>query len=626
MAADANESSLRTRHALQLQACRDHVEPMPSGAWCLQGHKSKHKSIWVRLYNNQTHNIRTFLLPGGHKRADVAVVNFLLALKNSSSWTLRPTVNDFGAGVGQYGHALLNADQAFGYLGYDGAADVEQFTNGFIRWFDLTSPLSLPKADWVLSLEVGEHIPSSLEAVMIRNLHVHNCLGIILSWASPGQVGDWHINTHRQTYLLDVFRELGYHLNDPCTKHLRASSRTPWLKKNLMVLERNEAACGAPTDQRASLHCGLNARGGGRSVTVRPAPISSATAGMLNAPSTREHVFSNTEQLDTRLLVTKQLNLGATSCLGHKNGHTASNEIDMVILILTSYSAARSEALRSWTQHKFVDDACSVLPVFVSGTEEDQMKLHHQQNSVTNRSILMLKIPWVDANTSNIWHLVTGAMAWLHSVRTLPFRYVVKTDDDALVCPNNLILAIRGATERLEKLPPLHFLGEPYFVLTPSTNMTSSTRPIGMHYPLGALYALSRSLLSKIAPALQLDGAGRYNRGCDFAENKEDFCIGLLVCRIGTGNSQRLHSLEEIPQALNFSGKGPCLSKRRGVLFTSLVSQMRQRKMSFPRYQSTDDRRLATTCADTNFIVFHRLRDNEVFKECLRQKDLGSGP
>ena len=230
----------------------------------------------------------------------------------------------------------------------------------------------------------------------------------------------------------------------------------------------------------------------------------------------------------------------------------------------------------------------------------------------------MLKIPWVDANTSNIWHLVTGAMAWLHSVRTLPFRYVVKTDDDALVCPNNLILAIRGATERLEKLPPLHFLGEPYFVLTPSTNMTSSTRPIGMHYPLGALYALSRSLLSKIAPALQLDGAGRYNRGCDFAENKEDFCIGLLVCRIGTGNSQRLHSLEEIPQALNFSGKGPCLSKRRGVLFTSLVSQMRQRKMSFPRYQSTDDRRLATTCADTNFIVFHRLRDNEVFKECLR--------
>ena len=38
------------------------------------------------------------------------------------------------------------------------------------------------ESDWVLSLEVGEHVPSRYEDMYLRNLHAHNCKGIILSW------------------------------------------------------------------------------------------------------------------------------------------------------------------------------------------------------------------------------------------------------------------------------------------------------------------------------------------------------------------------------------------------------------------------------------------------------------
>jgi tryptophanyl-tRNA synthetase len=63
-----------------------------------------------------------------------------------------------------------------------GAGNIEEFTNGFLKFFDLTIPLSLPRKDWVFSLEVGEHIPHQFEGMVLRNFHAHNCKGIVMSW------------------------------------------------------------------------------------------------------------------------------------------------------------------------------------------------------------------------------------------------------------------------------------------------------------------------------------------------------------------------------------------------------------------------------------------------------------
>ena len=88
--------------------------------------------------------------------------------------------------------------------------NVETYTNRFVRFFDLTLPLSLPKADWVLSLEVGEHMQPEWEQMYLRNLHVHQCRGIIGSWAALGQVGTKHVNNHGRDYILERLAQLGY--------------------------------------------------------------------------------------------------------------------------------------------------------------------------------------------------------------------------------------------------------------------------------------------------------------------------------------------------------------------------------------------------------------------------------
>ena len=88
---------------------------------------------------------------------------------------------------------------------------MHEYTQGFVEYFDLSMPLELPKADWVLSLEVGEHVPSNYEqAMLIRNLHHHNRKGVILSWSVIGQGGHSHVNNHSNDYIISLFNKLGY--------------------------------------------------------------------------------------------------------------------------------------------------------------------------------------------------------------------------------------------------------------------------------------------------------------------------------------------------------------------------------------------------------------------------------
>ena len=106
---------------------------------------------------------------------------------------------------------------------YDGSGNVEQWTKGFVHFADITTPLSVPKAHWVVTTEAGEHIPNGFEGTFIRNLHAHNCKGILLSWAAPRKTGVGHVNTHTDVYLQGIFAQLGYRLNEPLTRSLRAN-------------------------------------------------------------------------------------------------------------------------------------------------------------------------------------------------------------------------------------------------------------------------------------------------------------------------------------------------------------------------------------------------------------------
>ena len=120
---------------------------------------------------------------------------------------------DLGAGIGQYGVWFdSHSTNLTWYLAFDGASNVETFTKGAVNFFDLTveNTLNGLQAEWVMSLEVGEHVDAVYEDIYLANVHNANTKGLILSWAIPGQGGHSHINERSREYIIEKVTKLGY--------------------------------------------------------------------------------------------------------------------------------------------------------------------------------------------------------------------------------------------------------------------------------------------------------------------------------------------------------------------------------------------------------------------------------
>ena len=232
-----SERLLRQRHAAARRECATAlVAGGGGGGWCYSWRAASARPAPERVV--LPHNRSSYDLPWGHTRADEGFVGALADIVEATTPPAHRTLNDFGAGVGQYGRSLQSRSPSLRWRGWDGAGDVEQFTDGLVGYFDLTIPLALPRAQWVMSLEVGEPVPRAFEPVVLRNLHVHACRGVILSWAAPSAKGVGHVNNHGAEYLADVFVALGYTRNARFEAQLRRAVRTsPWLRRT-MVWER----------------------------------------------------------------------------------------------------------------------------------------------------------------------------------------------------------------------------------------------------------------------------------------------------------------------------------------------------------------------------------------------------
>jgi len=160
------------------------------------------------------------------------------------------SINDFGAGIGQYGMSLIRrqfqSEGKFLYRGYDGTGDVELYTQGSIKYFDLGLPMHLPVADWIIFFETAHLIPNHKEGMIVRNLHAHNCRGIILSWGTYNEVELKSSNLHDEEYVIETFSKLGYYTDEMETNRFRASmskeSDGKWME-SLLVLRRHESVC-----------------------------------------------------------------------------------------------------------------------------------------------------------------------------------------------------------------------------------------------------------------------------------------------------------------------------------------------------------------------------------------------
>ena len=187
------------------------------------------KGSTVHLYSRGGNGVsHDYTLPPGHSEADTGLVRAMYKTLLASRVPGRhaKSVLDLGAGVGQFGHTLLSLHPTARYRGMDGSGNIDALTNGFVKYADLAQPLEAPRADWVVSLEVAEHLPNQREGFYVRNLHAMNCLGLLLSWGMLGQGGLSHINNHPPEYLVETFESLGYTYDLPTAQQLyNASSK-----------------------------------------------------------------------------------------------------------------------------------------------------------------------------------------------------------------------------------------------------------------------------------------------------------------------------------------------------------------------------------------------------------------
>lgn len=154
------------------------------------------------------------------------------------------TIYDFGCGVGWYVKYLR--DKGFDVQGYDGNKSVEEvsslfFEDGFYcQSVDLSEPVEADdKADLILSIEVGEHIPPERESIFLDNLTRNARKYILLSWALPNQKGDGHVNCQSNEYIIREMKRRGYRINVPISIMLRRDASLPWLRSTLMFFEKD---------------------------------------------------------------------------------------------------------------------------------------------------------------------------------------------------------------------------------------------------------------------------------------------------------------------------------------------------------------------------------------------------
>ena len=66
------------------------------------------------------------------------------------------------------------------YEAYDGAPFAESISSGNVKFLDLSVPqFGIPIYDWIINLEVAEHIPEKYESTFLSNLARHAKTGII---------------------------------------------------------------------------------------------------------------------------------------------------------------------------------------------------------------------------------------------------------------------------------------------------------------------------------------------------------------------------------------------------------------------------------------------------------------
>lgn len=136
------------------------------------------------------------------------------------------TVVDFGAGGGHYCE-FLNRTGEYCCSAYDGSPVAARHTGGAVQTQRLDEPFTLLRSfDWVLCLEVAEHIPRDAEKALLRNLRHHARKGLVLSWSTDSSSA--HPNARPWADVREAVESVGFVLDVEASAHMRTT--IDWLK------------------------------------------------------------------------------------------------------------------------------------------------------------------------------------------------------------------------------------------------------------------------------------------------------------------------------------------------------------------------------------------------------------
>eukprot|EP00922_Rhytidocystis_sp_ex-Travisia-forbesii_P058578 GHVS01086598.1.p1 GENE.GHVS01086598.1~~GHVS01086598.1.p1 ORF type:complete len:342 (-),score=42.04 GHVS01086598.1:296-1201(-) len=152
-------------------------------------------------------------------------------------------IADFGAGGGHYSQWFNDTGLVTAYA-FEGTPEIGEITEGaVINKNLLDEPLVLPtwaaSPDWVMCIEVGEHIPPEGTNILIDNINRYAGKGAIITWSSSAGTGIHHINAlPLKQWIGLVESRTGMHVNQSMTEELRASSDISWIKESATVFVR----------------------------------------------------------------------------------------------------------------------------------------------------------------------------------------------------------------------------------------------------------------------------------------------------------------------------------------------------------------------------------------------------
>ena len=115
----------------------------------------------------------------------------------------------------------------------------EHSTFDSLSTYQVTNQRKEQKFDWVMLMEVLEHIPSELHGIFFQNINAFAKHGILMSWAPPQYPPIGHTNPLEES---EVFKVIFHHLPDFVIDHdssaiLRAKSKVSCLISIVYILK-----------------------------------------------------------------------------------------------------------------------------------------------------------------------------------------------------------------------------------------------------------------------------------------------------------------------------------------------------------------------------------------------------